>query len=60
MIIAMPRPWRHHETGGFHFRSRLPADLKKVVAGRSLTVDVAGGGSTVKLADPLAPHRGRR
>jgi integrase len=50
MIIAMSRPWRHPVTGMFYFRSRLPADLKKVVAGQSLTVEVAGSGSTVKLA----------
>jgi Domain of unknown function (DUF6538) len=53
MIIVMSRPWRHPDTGVFYFRSRLPADLKKVVAGRSLTVDVEGAGSTVKLADTL-------
>ena len=60
MIIAMSRlassrclAWRQPDTGVFSFRSRLPADLKKVVAGRSLMVDVGGDGSTVKLADTL-------
>ena len=59
MIIAMSRvassrclAWRQPDTGVFSFRSRLPADLKKV-AGRSLMVDVGGDGSTVKLADTL-------
>jgi len=47
VIIAMSRPWRHPETDVFYFRSRLPADLREVVAGGSLTVDVAGSGSTV-------------
>ena len=41
MIIPMSRPWRHPDKGVFYFRSRLPADLKEAVAGRSLTVDVA-------------------
>jgi hypothetical protein len=53
VIIAMSRPWRHPDTGVFYFRSRLPADLKKVVAGWSLIVDVAGDASTVKLADTV-------
>src|SRR5262245_30401786 len=50
MIIAMSRPWRHPDTGVFYFRSRLPADLKTVVAGRKVTVEVAGAASTIKLA----------
>ena len=49
MIIAMSRPWRHPATGMLYYRSRLPADLKKVVAGQKVTVDVAGQPSTIKL-----------
>ena len=53
MIIAMSRSWRHPETGVFYFRSRLPADRSRVVAGRTLAVAVAADGSTVKLAYSL-------
>jgi hypothetical protein len=49
MIIAMSRPWRHPDTGVFYFRSRLPAVLKTTVAGRKVTVEVAGSASTIKL-----------
>jgi integrase len=50
VIIAMSRPWRNPATGVLYFRGRLPADLKGTVAGQTVTVDVAGEPSTVKLA----------
>jgi integrase len=49
MIVAMSRPWRNPATGVLYYRGRLPADLKKTVAGQKLMIDVAGEPSTVKL-----------
>jgi integrase len=49
VIIRMSQPWRHPKTGILYFRSRLPADVAESLAGRSYTLDVAGGATTVRL-----------
>lgn len=49
MIIRMSQPWRHPKTGILYFRARLPADLAEPLAGRTLTLDVAGDSSTIRL-----------
>ena len=49
MIIRMSQPWRHPKTGILYFRSRLPADVAESLAGRTFTLDVAGGATTIRL-----------
>jgi hypothetical protein len=49
VIIRMSQPWRHPKTGILYFRARLPADLVKPLTGRTLTLDVAGAASTIRL-----------
>lgn len=49
MIIRMSQPWRHPKTHILYFRARLPADLARRLAGRSLTLDVGGAASTIRL-----------
>jgi len=45
----MSQPWRHPKTGILYFRSRLPADVAESLAGRTFTLDVAGGATTIRL-----------
>ncbi len=51
MIIGMSRPWRHPQTGSFYYRARLPAELAATHHGSSITVEVSGVPTTIKLRD---------
>jgi integrase len=50
MIIRMPQPWRHPETGVWYYRARVPEDLAVLLSGQKLTVEVGGELSSVTLA----------
>ena len=49
MILRMPRPWRHPITAQLYYRARLPADVGKHFAGRTISVEVGGQTTRVKL-----------
>ena len=49
MILRMSRPWRHPQTGIWHWRGRLPAEVAKKLAGKVATLDVAGETSAITL-----------
>lgn len=45
----MSQPWLHPKTGILYFRARLPADIAQSLEGRTVTLDVAGGATTIRL-----------
>ena len=49
MVLHMSRPWRHPETRVWHWRGRLPADVKQALDGEKMTVEVAGEASIITL-----------
>ena len=49
MVLRMSRPWRHPQTGIWHWRGRLPTDVGKTLLNLHVTVDVAGEVSRVRL-----------
>jgi integrase len=53
MIIRMPQPWRHPETGVWYYRARIPEDIAPLVSGQKLSVEVGGKLASVILATTL-------
>ena len=49
MVLRMSRPWRHPQTGIWHWRGRLPTDVGKTLLNQHVTLDIAGEVSRVRL-----------
>jgi hypothetical protein len=49
MVLSMPSPYKHPDTGVYWLRQRVPARLVSVARGKMVTVTVDGVPSTVKL-----------
>ena len=48
-MVLMSRPWRHPQTRVWHWRGRLPADVKGELDGKKMTAEMAGEMSIVTL-----------
>jgi hypothetical protein len=49
MVLRMSRPWRHPQTGIWHWRGRLPTDVGKTLLNQQVAIDIAGEVSRVTL-----------
>ena len=49
MVLSMPSPFKHPSTGVYWYRQRVPARLKSVAKGKSVSVTIDGFLSTPRL-----------
>lgn len=51
MVLPMPSPYKHSNTGIYWLKQRVPSRLKSVAKGQSVTITVDQVASVVKLGD---------
>lgn len=60
MVLSMPRPYKHQKTGVYWYRQRVPAHLKSVARGQTVTVNVEGHLSHPKVGDTIQVSLGTK
>ncbi|WP_454685518.1 DUF6538 domain-containing protein [Agrobacterium leguminum] len=53
MVLSMPSPYKHPSTGVYWYRQRVPARLKTVARGKSVTVTIDGYVSCPTIGDDI-------
>jgi integrase len=53
MVLSMPSPFKHSSTGVYWYRQRVPARLKSVAKGKSVTVTIDGYSSSPTLGSDI-------
>ncbi|MDP9732120.1 UNVERIFIED_ORG: integrase [Rhizobium sp. SORGH_AS260] len=53
MVLSMPSPYKHPSTGVYWYRQRVPARLKSIAKGKSVTVTIDGYASCPTIGDDI-------